>query len=61
MAEWFKAHAWKACEESPPQVRILFSTPLGKFLRFCRLADFVLRSTLALEIFLFTKMLSHLL
>lgn len=50
MAEWFKAHAWKACEESPPQVRILFSTPLGKFLRFCRLADAVLRSTLALEI-----------
>ena len=33
MAEWFKAHAWKACEEPPPQVRILFSTPLGKFLR----------------------------
>lgn len=33
MAEWFKAHAWKACEESPPQVRILFSTPYGKFLR----------------------------
>ena len=27
MAERFKAHAWKACEESPPQVRILFSTP----------------------------------
>ena len=32
MAEWFKAHAWKACkEETLSWVRIPFSPPLIKF------------------------------
>ena len=32
MAEWFKAHAWKACKgETLSWVRIPFSPPLTKF------------------------------
>ena len=30
MAEWFKAHAWKACGRKPSQVRILSSPPSRK-------------------------------
>ena len=27
LAEWFKAHAWKACGRNPSQVQILYPPP----------------------------------
>ncbi len=29
LAEWLKAHAWKACGRNPSQVRILYPPPLA--------------------------------
>ncbi len=50
MAEWLKAHAWKACVPAMvPQVRILFSPPERKLLRRVRLSSFLFRRKAGFE------------
>ena len=53
VAEWLKAHAWKACVPAMvPQVRILFSPPIYKYVHldvFIYCAEYVFEPAVLLQ------------